>query len=75
MDVFSKLKHNPEKTEFIVFGSKFQCQKILSYFLVTILGSLLHLVDSVRNLGVLFDAEFSRGLAKRAFSRRVTFVE
>ena len=47
----SKLKLNQEKTEFIVFGSKAQRQKIS--------GSLLHPVDSVRNLGVWFDAEFS----------------
>ena len=55
----SKLKLNPEKTEFIVFGSKAQCQKISSNFPVSILGSLLHPVDSVRNLGVWFGAEFS----------------
>ena len=55
----SKLKLNPEKTEFIVFGSKSQHQKISSLFPVSILGSLLHPVDSVRNLGVWFDAEFS----------------
>ena len=55
----SKLKLNPEKTEFIVFGSKAQRQKISPHFPVSILGSLLHLVDSVRNLGVWFDADFS----------------
>ena len=54
----SKLKLNPEKTEFIVFGSKAQSQKNSSYFPVSILGSLLHPVDSVRNLDVWFDAEF-----------------
>ena len=54
-----KLKLNPEKTKFIVFGSKAQCQKISTDFSVSILGSLLHPVDSVRNLGVWFDAEFS----------------
>ena len=59
MDVLSKLKLNPEKTEFIVFGSKAQHQKISSHFPVSILGSLLHPVDSVRNLGVWFDADFS----------------
>ena len=46
----SKLKLNPEKTEFIVFGSKAQRQKISSHFPVSILGSLLHPFDSVRNL-------------------------
>ena len=55
----SKLKLNPEKTEFIVFGSKAQCQKISSHSPVSILGSLLHPVDSVRNLGMWFDADFS----------------
>ena len=55
----SKLKLNPEKTEFIVFGSKAQRQKISSHFPVSILGSLLHPVDSVSNLGVWFDADFS----------------
>ena len=55
----SKLKLNPEKTELIVFGSKAQRWKISSHFPVSILGSLLHLVDSVRNLGVWFDVEFS----------------
>ena len=55
----SKLKLNPETTEFIIFGSKAQRQKISSHFPVSILGSLLHLIDLVRNLGVWFDAEFS----------------
>ena len=55
----SKLKLNPEKTELIVFGSKAQRQKISTHFPVSILGSLIHPVDSVRNLGVWFDAEFS----------------
>ena len=76
----SKLKLNPEKTEFIVFGSKAQRQKISSDFPVSILGSLLHPVDSVRNLGVWFDADFhslsiSRGLAKHASFRCVTSIE
>ena len=75
-----KLKLNPEKTEFIVFGSKAQHQKISFRFPVSILGSLLHPVDSARNLGVWFDAEFSfsehvKGLAKHAFFKWVTFVE
>ena len=53
----SKLKLT--EIEFIVFGSKSQRQKISSLFPVSILGSLLHPADSVRNLGVWFDAEFS----------------
>ena len=48
----SKLKLN-------LFGSKAQRQKISSNFPVSILGSLLRPFDSVRNLGVWFDADFS----------------
>ena len=58
----SKLKLNPKKTVFIVFGSKAQHHKISSHFPVSILGSLLHMVDSVRNLGVWFDAVLSQSL-------------
>ena len=54
-----KLKLNPEKTEFIVFGSKAPHQKISSHFPVSILGSLLHPVEVAKNLGVWFDGEFS----------------
>ena len=77
----SKLRLNPGKTEFIVFGSKAQRQKISSHFPVSILGSLLHPVDSVRNLGVcglmqiFHSLSISRGLAKRASFRCVTSVE
>ena len=55
-----KLKLNPEKAEFIVSGSKAQRWKISSHFPVSILGSLLHPVDSVRNLGVWFDEHIKR---------------
>ena len=49
-----------------------QRQKISSHFPVSILGSLLHPVDSVRNLGVWFDADFSfsehiKGTCKACF--------
>ena len=50
------MKLNPEKLNLLSLA---QFQKISSLFPVSILGSLLHLVDSVRNLGVWFDAEFS----------------
>ena len=53
------LKLNLEKTEFIVFGSKAQRQKISSHMPVSIFGSIFHPVDFVKNLGVWFDAEFS----------------
>ena len=56
---FSKLKLNPDKNEFIVFGSKVQCQQLSSHYFVNIRGSLLHPAEIVKNLGVWFNAGFS----------------
>ena len=58
-----KLKLNPEKTEFIVFGSKAQHQKISADFPVSILGSLLHPLSKNLVVCVWFDAEYSEYLA------------
>ena len=55
----SKLKLNPDKTEFIVFGSKRQRDKLKVYFPSTILGSRLCPAKWVKNLGMWFDSEFS----------------
>ena len=55
----SKLKLNPDKTEFIIFGLKRQRDKLKECFLINILGSPLCPVDSVKNLGVWFDSDFS----------------
>ena len=55
----SKLKLNPDKTEFIIFGSKRQRDKLKACFPIDVLGSPLSPVDSVRNLGVWFDSDFS----------------
>ena len=54
-----KLKLNPDKTEFIIFGSKRQRDKLKACFRIDILGSPLCPVDSVKNFGVWFDSEFS----------------
>ena len=54
----SKLKLSPDKTEFIVFGSKSQREKLKGYFPSTILGSPLYPAEWVKNLGVWFDADF-----------------
>ena len=48
----NKLKLNPDKTEFIIFGSKRQRDKLKACFPIDILGSPLTPVDSVRNFGV-----------------------
>ena len=55
----SKLKLNPDKTEFIIFGSKRQRDNLKACFPIDILGSPLCPVDSVKNLGVWFDSDFS----------------
>ena len=54
-----KLKLNPEKTEFILFGSKKQRERLKACFPIDILGNPLHPTESVRNLGVWFDSDFS----------------
>ena len=55
----NKLKLNPDKTEFIVFGSKIQHEKLNKSFPVNILGNFLSPVRVVRNLGVWLDSDFS----------------
>ena len=55
----SKLKLNPDKTEFIIFGSKRQRDKLKACFPINILGNSLCPDDSVKNLGVWFDSDFS----------------
>jgi hypothetical protein len=54
-----KLKLNPGKTEFIVFGSEAMLNKIKHCFPVDILGHQLLPVKRVCNLGVFFDASLS----------------
>ena len=63
----SKLKLNPDKTEFILFGSKKQRERLNVCFPIDILGNPLHPTKSIRNLGVWFDSDFS-------FSERVQNV-
>ena len=55
----SKLKLNPDKSEFIIFSSKTQRDKLKACSPIDILGSPLCPVDSVKNLDVWFDSEFS----------------
>ena len=54
----SKLKLSPDKTEFIVFGSKVLRNKLSHLFPVNILGNLLSPSEKVRNLGVIFVSSF-----------------
>ena len=55
----NKLKLNPDKTEFILFGSPSQRASLASCFPVDILGSKLCPTDVVRNLGIFFDSGFT----------------
>ena len=54
----NKLKLNPDKTKFIVFGAKDRYKWLSDSFPVNILGNCLSPTDVVHNLGVLFDAKF-----------------
>ena len=55
----NKLKLNADKTDFIIFGSKSQQNKLNPFFPVNILGESLIPSDAVKNLGVRFDSDFS----------------
>ena len=55
----SKLKLSPDKTEFILFGSKKQRERLNVCFAIDILGNPFHPAKSVRNLGVWFDSDFT----------------
>ena len=51
----SMLILNPEKTEFIIFGSHARLKKLDSHLPVRIFGKFLHPSAVVKNLGVWFD--------------------
>ena len=54
----NKLKLNPDKTEFIVFGAKDRHKWLSNSFRINILGNCVSPAYVVRHLGVLFDAKF-----------------
>ena len=51
----NKLKLNPDKTEFLLVGSKKECSKLSDLFPYNLLGNPIAPSDKVRNLGVMFD--------------------
>ncbi len=57
----NKLKLNPGKTEFILIGHERQRQKFVSLFPISLMGVDTSPSKAVRNLGVLFDQNFSFG--------------
>ena len=55
----SKLKLNPDRTEFIIFSLRRQSDKLKACFPIDILGSPLCPIELVKNLGIWFDYDFS----------------
>ena len=55
----NKLKLNPVKTEFLPIGNERQRSKYLSMFAIELLGVKVNPVKSARNLGVMFDTNFT----------------
>lgn len=55
----AKLKLNGSKTEFMVFGSKTMKSKLENFFPLRIFDTDFKPMEPVRNLGVLFDSNFS----------------
>ena len=55
----NKLKLNPDKTEFLLIGNKRQRSKYLSMFPIELLGVKTNPAKSARNLGVIFNKNFT----------------
>ena len=55
----NKLKLNPDKTEFLLIGNERQHSKYLSMFPIELLGVKTNPAKSARNLGVIFDKNFT----------------
>ena len=55
----NKLKLNPDKTEFLLIGNKWQQSKFPSMFPIELFGVKTNPTKSARNLGVIFDKKIS----------------
>lgn len=55
----NKLKLNPDKTEFLLIGNNQQRNKYLSMFPVNLLGADTNPTKQAKNLGVIFDQNFT----------------
>ena len=55
----NKLKLNPDKIEFLLIGNERQRSKYLSMFPIELLGVKTNPAKSARNLGVIFDKNFT----------------
>ena len=56
---YTKLKLNPDKTEFLLVGSKLQRDKVKDLFPINLFGNDTTPSSHVKNLGVVFDADHS----------------
>ena len=57
--IASQLKLNPDKTEFILIGTKAQRDKFKKYFPTKLLDQDVAPTDLARNLGIEFDKDFN----------------
>ena len=57
--VYIELKLNYDKTEFVIIGTKQQRHKLSNHFPVKLLDNDITPSDSVRNLSVIFESDFS----------------
>ena len=55
----NKLKLNPEKTEFMLIGTRTQRNKFKDIFPIQLMGNNVSPASSARNLGVVFEEDFS----------------
>ena len=55
----NKLKLNSDETDFLIIGNERQCSKYLPMFFMELLGVNTNSAKSARNLGVIFDKNFT----------------
>ena len=55
----NKLKLNPDKTKFLLIGNERQWSKYLSMFPIELLSVTTNPAKSARNLGIIFDKNFT----------------
>ena len=55
----NNLKLNPDKTKFILISSKSNCKQLLPHFPINILGNQVSPAQTIRNLRLVFDSNFT----------------
>ena len=62
----NRLKVNPDKTEFILFGARTQRETVFHHLPLRVMGQSLYPTDVVRNFGVYLHSELS--LSRHVFA-------